>query len=513
MNRKISNWLEQKAKREQMGGVRQVDKQHAQGKLTVRERVNYLLDEGSFQEYGMFVNHRNPEIKDEIPGDALVSGFGTIDGRPVYVYGADFTCKGGSFGENTIKKMNATVRRAITAGVPLITLNDGAGGRIQGGVNNSGCSEIFYHNVLASGWIPQISAIMGPCAGGTVYSPALTDFVFMVKNTGNMYLTGPNVIKQVMGEDISKEALGGCGAHAKKSGTAQFVAEDDYDCLDRIRELLSYLPQNAKQEPPVYVCKDDPDRQCPELDDIIPEDAKHAYDMHDVIRAIVDDGEFMEPFAGWAQNAVTALARMNGRTVGIFANQPKVMAGCLDLNASDKAARFIRFCDCFNIPLIYLADTPGYLPGVSQEHNGIIRHGAKLVFANAEATVPQIVVILNKFYGGAKAGMCCSALHSDYNFFWPTGQSAVMGAPGAVAVIHKKEIEAAPEAERAAVRQKFIDEYTAKIDNPFSIMENFNADEIIRPSDTRRVLCRTLELLAQKQSVETVYKKHANMPL
>lgn len=513
MNPKIEDWLEKKAERELLGGAARIDKQHAAGKLTVRERIDYLLDEGSFQEFGMFANHRTPGIDGVIPADAVVCGYGTIYGRPVYVYGNDFTCKGGSFGENTIKKMNATIRRAITAGVPVISLNDGAGGRIQEGSNNTNSSEIFYHNVMASGWIPQISAIMGPCAGGTAYSPALTDFIYMVKGTGNMYLTGPGVIKEVMGEVITKEELGGAQVHCTTTGMSSFMAQDDYDCLDQIKYLLSFLPQNSKEKPPVYDCGDDPNRICPELDDIIPQDSRKGYDVKEIIRVLVDNGEFIEPFAAWAGNLVTVLARMDGRTVGIVANQPKVKAGCLDLDASDKACRFIRFCDCFNIPLIYLADTSGYLPGVGQERGGIIRHGAKMVFANAEATVPKIVIVTSKFFGGAKAGMCSSGLHCDLNFFWPMGQSAIMGAAGAVTVINKKEIDEAPAEEREAVRQRCIAEYMAEIDNPYPIMKNFYADEVIRPCDTRRVICQALKLLENKKPVEQVYKKHANMPM
>lgn len=513
MNPKIEQWMLEKEKRECMGGQNKIDKQHAAGKLTVRERINYLLDPGSFQELGLFTEHRTPNISGSIPADALVCGYGTIYGRPVYVYGNDFTLKGGAFGENSIKKMNVTIRRAIEAGVPLISLNDGAGGRVQEGSNNTNSAEIFYHNVMASGWIPQIAAIMGPCAGGTAYSPALMDFIYMVKNTGNMYLTGPKVIEQVLGEVIDKETLGGAKVHSSITGLSHFVAEDDYDCLDQIKYLLSFLPQNAGENPPAYQCEDDPNRLCPELDDLIPVNPKKPYDIRTIIRAVADNNEFLEVFTDWATNCVTALARLNGKTVGFFANQPCRMAGCLDIDASDKGCRFIRFCDCFNIPVINIADIPGYLPGKNQEYGGIIRHGAKLVYAHAEATVPKITLVVNKFYGGGKAGMCASGLHCDLNFFWPTGQSAIMGAAGAVEVIYAKELRAAAPKERETLRAKYIEEYSAQTSTPYPIMKNFYADEIIRPQDTRRVLIQALELLANKKSLLKVKKKHSNMPV
>ncbi len=513
MHPKIKEWEKQREVQLLMGGKTRIEKQHAAGKLTVRERVDYLLDPGSFQEVGMFVKSRNSSPREHIPGDALVCGYGTVNGRPIYVFGSDPTVKGGSFAENTIKKMNWIMKKAIEAGVPVVTLNEAGGGRLTEGCNNSNMSEIFYYNVLGSGWIPQISAIMGPCAGGTVYSPALTDFVYMVEGKSNMFLTGPSVIKQVTGETIDKEGLGGAAVHSRKSGTCHFVAKDDYDCIDQIKYLLSFLPQNSGEQPPIYECTDDPNRLCPELDDIIPENPRQPYDVKKVIEAIVDNGEYIEPFANWASNVVIALGRMNGKTVGFFANQPMVKAGCLDLDGSDKAARFIRFCDAFNIPVVYLADIPGYLPGVEQEHGGIIRHGAKLVFANAEATVPKIVVVLKKFYGGGKAGMCCTGLHCDLNFFWPTGQSAIMGAEGAVSVLYKKQLEAAPPEEREALRAQYIEEFSKGSESPMAIMENMYADEIIRPSDTRKVLCQALELLANKKDIIHVKKKHAIMPV
>lgn len=515
MNSKIAIWETKREKQLQMGGEARVEKQHAAGKLTVRERVDYLLDAGSFQEIGMFVRSRNEAPTANIPGDALVAGFGTIAGRPVYVFGSDSTVKGGSFAENTIKKMNWVMKHAVEAGVPVITLNEGGGGRISEGCNNANMPEIFYYNVKASGWIPQLSAILGPCAGGNVYSPALTDFIFMVEGKSHMFLTGPNVIKQVTGETVDKETLGGSRVHAERSGTCQFVCKDDYACIDEIKYLLSFLPQNSGEQPPQYACTDSPDRLCPELDDIIPEDPKKSYDVKDVIRALVDGGEFIEPFPVWATNVVTALGRMNGSTVGFVANQPKVMAGCLDLNGSDKAARFIRFCDAFNIPLVYLADIPGYLPGVQQEYNGIIRHGAKLVYANAEATVPKIVIVMSKFYGGGKAGMCCGGLHSDMTFFWPTGQSAIMGPAGAVSVLYKKQLDAAPEEQREALRAQLMEQIREQTETPFPMMENLNAEEVIRPSETRRVLCRVLALLKHKQPLDgkSIQKKHSVMPV
>ncbi len=513
MNPKIAQWLERREEILMGGGPDKIEKQHSQGKLTVRERIDYLLDPDSFQELGMFVKHHNPAIKRDIPADGIVMGYGTIDGRPVYVYGHDFTAQGGSFGEMSCKKMVEIARRAVEAGVPLISLNDSGGGRIQEGPLNTAFNELFYYNVQGSGWIPQLSAIMGPCAGGAAYSPALTDFIFMVDKTSNMFLTGPNVIKQVMGEEVDKETLGGARTHATKSGMAHFVAANDYDCIDQMKRLLSFLPQNADQKPPVYLCEDDPERLCPELDDIIPLEPRKTYDVKNVITAIADYGDYMEIMQDWAKNVVTALIRIKGQTVGVFANQPKHLAGSLDLNASDKGARFIRFCDSFNIPLVYLTDVPGYMPGTVQEFGGIIRHGAKLVYANAEATVPKIVIVMHKVFGGGKAGMCSRGLKNDMYFFWPMGESAIMGAEGAISVINRKELAAATDEDRPALKEKLIQQYNEKFGAPYEIMRNMYADEIIMPSETRRVIYRALKLLEHKNVHPIVHKKHDNQPL
>lgn len=513
MHPAITEWLDRKAVAELGGGQERIDKQHLSGKLTVRERLNYLLDNNSFQEIGMFVTSRCPELKREIPADGIVMGYGRINGRPVYVFGHDFTAFGGSTGEMSNKKIVEITRMAVESGVPMIVLNDSGGGRLEEAPYTQNFNWLFNYNVMGSGWIPQISAIMGPCAGGAAYSPALTDFIFMVDKTSNMFVTGPKVIQQVTGEDVDKEKLGGARAHTSTSGVAHFITRDDYDCLDQIKYLMSFLPQNASEKPPVYACTDDPNRLCPELDDIIPENLKRAFNVKDIIKAIVDDGNYMEIMANWAQNVVVALGRMNGRTVGFFGNQPKCMGGCMDINGSDKAARFVRFCDAFNIPIVYLADVPGFLPGVSQEHGGVLRHGAKLLYANCEATVPKIVITLRKFYGGGNGAMCGDGMGADLIFFWPTGQGALVGAEGAVNVLYRKELAAASEEERPALYRQYVNQYNEKHGKPYSLMRGFLADEIIRPSETRRVICQALELLANKKVTSPVKKKHGNIPL
>jgi acetyl-CoA carboxylase carboxyltransferase component len=516
LNKKLAQWLEARQTLKQGGGSEAIDKQHSRGKLTARERLDLLFDEGSFVEVGLFVKHRSTDFgmsKRVIPGDGVIVGFGTVDGRTVYAYAHDFTSHAGTMGEMHNKKVNKIIKAAIDAGAPCVSLNDSGGGRIQEPVISENVFETFYLTVTASGWIPQISAIMGPCAGGPAYAPALTDFVISVDKTSHMFLTGPAVIKEVTGEEIDKETLGGASTHNVISGVSHLMAADDTDCINTLKYLLSFLPQNAGQSPPVYSCTDDPRRTAPELDEIIPENLRKAYDVKDIIKAIVDDGYYLEHMPLYAQNIVTALARLNGKSVGIVANQPRIKAGCIDINASDKGTRFIRICDSFNIPLIWLVDVPGFLPGVDQEYGGIIRHGAKIVYACCEASVPKITVTLNKNYGGATAAMCAKELACDFNYMWPTGHDMVMGAEGAVKVIYRKEIEAAAPSEREALRRSFTDEYKARYENPYlsaGMMEN---DEIIRPSETRRVLIRTLEALKDKSTRPLVRKKHGNMPV
>ena len=516
MNPKITDWLEKKQLLEQGGGPAAIEKQHGRGKLTARERLDLLFDEGTFQELGLFVKHRSTDFgmdKKNIPGDGGIVGFGKVNGRVVYAYAHDFTSQAGSLGEMHCKKINRIIRAAIDAGAPCVSLNDSGGGRIQEPVISENAFETFHLNVQASGWIPQVSAIMGPCAGGPAYAPALTDFVISVEKTSSMFLTGPAVIKEVTGEKVDVETLGGARTLNTVSGVAHMIAEDDRHCIELVKYLLGFLPQNADERPPVYACTDDPMREAAELNDIIPENLRRAYDVKKVIAAIVDHGEYLEHMPLFAPNLVTALARLNGRTVGIVANQPSVKAGCIDIDASDKGARFIRICDSFNIPLIWLVDVPGFLPGVEQEYGGIIRHGAKMVYACSEATVPKITVTLNKNYGGATAAMGAKELACDFNFMWPTGHDMVMGAEGAVNVVYDKELRAAAPEERQAIRDRFVQTYREKYENPYlstSMMEN---DEIIMPSQTRRVLIQALEALQNKKAQSVIRKKHGNMPV
>ena len=512
----MTQWLEKKTVLEKGGGDAAIEKQHGKGKLTARERMNLLFDEGTFQEVGLFVKHRSTDFgmdKKVIPGDGCIVGFGQVNGRTVYAYAHDFTSAGGTLGEMHCKKINRIIKMAIDAGAPCISLNDSGGGRIQEPVISENSFETFHLNVTASGWIPQISAIMGPCAGGPAYSPALTDFIICVQKTSQMFLTGPAVIQQVTGEKVDSERLGGSAVHNQVSGVAHFEVADDYQCIELIKYLLSFLPQNAAQETPRFACDDPYDREAPELDDIIPENLRRVYDVKNVIGAIVDDGLYLEHMAQFAPNLVTAFARLGGRTVGIVANQPSFKAGCIDINASDKGARFIRICDSYNIPLIWLVDVPGFLPGVDQEYGGIIRHGAKMVYACSEATVPKITVTLSKNYGGATAAMCAKELACDFNFMWPTGHDMVMGADGAVNVVYRKELANLPEDERPAAREKFVEEYREKYENPYLSVGMMENDEIIRPSQTRKVLIQTLRALEDKQTQPVVKKKHGNMPV
>ena len=427
------------------GGQKRIDAQHAQGKLTARERLNILFDEGSFVEMDVFVSHRcnNFDMANtHAPGDGVVTGYGTIDGRLVYAFAQDFTVLGGSLGEYHAEKIVKVQNMALKMGAPIVGLNDSGGARIQEGVNAlSGFAKIFYNNTISSGVIPQISVIMGPCAGGAVYSPAITDFIFMVDKTSQMFITGPQVIKTVTGEDISAEKLGGAMTHNSVSGVAHFMGSDDTDTLNKVRDLLSYLPSNNLETAPVYAAGDDPNRQIPEFNDIIPENPNKAYDIYDIIRKLADNGVFYDVMPHYAKNMVTCFIRMDGQTVGVIANQPKFAAGCLDINASDKAARFIRRCDAFNIPLLTIEDVPGFLPGTDQEYGGIIRHGAKILYAYCEATVPKITMILRKAYGGAYIGMCNKELGADLVLAWPSAQIAVMGAEGAANIVFKNDIK------------------------------------------------------------------------
>ncbi len=498
----------------QMGGDKAISKQKEKGKLTARERLHRFFDEGTFQETDMFVKHRCTNFGMEevdIPAEGVITGYGKVNGRMVCAFSQDFTSRAGSLGEMHSKKICKIMDLALKTGVPVVGLNDSGGARIQEGVDAlSGYGQIFFRNSNASGVIPQISAIMGPTAGGAVYSPAMTDFVFMVKESSYMFITGPDVIKSVTGEEVTFEDLGGALVHNQKSGVAHFACESDEDALDQIRSLLSYLPSNNMEDPPVEPSYDDPQREAPELDSMIPESANQAYNMKDVLRAIVDEGQIFEPHALYATNMVVCFARLNGYPVGIIANQPSVYAGCLDIDASDKATRFIRFCDAFNIPLLTFADVPGYLPGTQQEWGGIIRHGAKLLWCYSEATVPKLLVVTRKSYGGAYLAMCSKDLGADMVFAWPTAEIAVMGASGAANVIHRKEIQEAEDPE--AKRQEKIEEYEEMFSNPYRAANRGYIDMVIQPRETRNRLVSALEVLGSKREARSP-KKHGNIPM
>jgi acetyl-CoA carboxylase carboxyltransferase component len=511
---KLNDLKAREAKLKQMGGEKAVAKIKEKGRMTARARLDHLFDKGTFREIDMFVTHRCVNFgmeKVDIPSDGVITGHGLVDGRPVFAFSQDFTSRAGSLGEMHAKKICKVMDMALKAGVPFVGLNDSGGARIQEGVDAlSGFGQIFYRNANASGVIPQISAIMGPTAGGAVYSPAMTDYVFMVKNTSYMFITGPNVIKAVTGEEISFEDLGGAMAHNEKSGVAQFACESDEDAINQIKALLSFLPANNMEEPPVVETRDLPTRLCPDLQTIIPDNPNQSYDMYDVIRAIVDDGYYFEPHKYFATNIITCLARLNGRTVGIIANQPNVMAGCLDIDASDKATRFIRCCDAFNIPLLTIADVPGYLPGSQQEWGGIIRHGAKLLWCYSEATVPKLLLVTRKDYGGSYLAMCSKDLGADYAFAWPTAEIAVMGAEGAANIIHRKEIKAADDPKTK--RQEKIQEYETLFSNPYCAANRGFVDAVIDPAETRARLIDALEVMSSKRELRPM-KKHGNIPV
>lgn len=499
------------------GGEKKIEAQHAKGKLTARERIALLLDDGSFEEFDMFVQHRCTNFgmdRHHYDGDGVVTGMGTIDGRLVYVHAQDFTVAGGSMSETMAQKICKIQDMALRNGAPVIALNDSGGARIQEGVCSlAGFGEVFERNILSSGVVPQISGIFGPCAGGAVYSPALTDFTVMINDTSYMFLTGPGVVKAVTGENVTQEELGGAAVHASKSGVAHFAAENEQEGIALIRELLSFMPSNNKEQSPMAATGDPAGRYDDKLNDIIPDNPHKAYDMYEVIGSIVDNGHLLEVHRNWAKNIIIGFAHMNGRSVGIVANQPKVLAGVLDINASRKAARFVRFCDAFNIPLVTLVDVPGFLCGTQQEYGGIISHGAKLLYAYGEATVPKVTVTLRKSYGGAHITMSCKQLRGDINYAWPSANIAVMGAEGAVEILYSKEIKALENAEdRARVTLEKINEYNDMFCNPYNAASYGYIDDIIEPRNTRFRVIRALEQLAGKQQ-ENPWKKHDNLPL
>lgn len=511
---RIDNLAKLRAESKLGGGQKRIEAQHEKGKLTARERIDFLFDEGSFEELDAFVTHRATEFglgDKKFPGDAVVTGYGRVNGRPVYLFAQDFTVFGGSLSEVVSKKICKVMDLAVKNGAPCIGLLDSGGARIQEGVDSlAGYGEIFLRNTLSSGVVPQISVIMGPSAGGAVYSPAITDFIFMVKGTGQMYITGPDVIRAVTGEEVTLEQLGGAMVHASQSGNCHFVAENDQDCLEQVRHLLSYLPQNNIEEPPMVEPTDYPDRMDEELLHIVPEDTAKAYDMKELIWMVMDNGEFMEVHAHFAQNMLTGFARLNGRSVGVVAQQPSVSAGCINIDASDKAARFVRFLDCFNIPIVTLCDVPGYMPGVDQEYGGIIRHGAKLLYAYSEATVPKVTVIIRKAYGGAYIAMSSKHLRGDINYAWPTAEIAVMGPEGAVNIIYRETIQKSDSPEET--RKRLVAEYEEKFANPYVPAARGYIDDVIDPRETRPKLIKALEMLQNKRDTLPP-KKHGNIPL
>jgi acetyl-CoA carboxylase carboxyltransferase component len=514
---KIRELVERREKARMGGGLKRIDAQHQKGKLTARERLALLLDEGSLEEFDMFVQHRCTNFgmeKTRYDGDGVVTGMGTIDGRLVYVAAQDFTVSGGSMSETMAMKITKVMDMAVCNGAPFISLNDSGGARIQEGICSlAGYGEIFERNILASGVIPQISGVFGPCAGGAVYSPALTDFTVMVKDTSYMFLTGPGVVKTVTGETVTQEELGGASIHSTKSGVAHFAASDEREAIETIKVLLSFLPSNNREEAPFSESSDPAGRYDDALNDIIPDSPNKAYDMYQVIGSIVDDGRFLEVHKSWAKNMIVGFAHMYGRSVGIVANQPKILAGVLDINASRKAARFVRFCDAFNIPIVTLVDVPGFLCGTQQEYGGIITHGAKLLYAYGEATVPKVTVTLRKSYGGAHITMSCKQLRGDINYAWPSASIAVMGAEGAVEILYSKDIKASEDPEeRLRLSEEKKKEYNELFCNPYNAAGYGYIDDVIEPRNTRFRVIRALEQLATKKQ-ENPWKKHDNLPL
>ncbi|MEE9431277.1 MAG: acyl-CoA carboxylase subunit beta [Melioribacteraceae bacterium] len=517
MEEKIKKLMGMREQARLGGGEKRIEAQHKKGKFTARERIDMLLDEGSFEEFDMFVHHRTVDFgldKQSYLSDGVVTGYGTIDGRLVYIFSQDFTVFGGSLSEMYAQKICKVMDKALKMGAPIIGINDSGGARIQEGVKSlGGYADIFQKNIMASGVVPQISAIFGPCAGGAVYSPALTDFTIMSKDTSYMFVTGPKVVKTVTNEIVSTEDLGGASVHSTKSGVAHFAAEDEEEGILIIRKLLSYLPQNNMEDPPLTATEDPIDRLEDLLNEIIPENANKPYDVKEVILAIVDDAEFLEVQRNYAPNIVTGYAKFNGASVGIVANQPSYLAGVLDINASRKAARFVRFCDAFNIPIVTLVDVPGFLPGTAQEYGGIIIHGAKLLFAYGEATVPKITIILRKAYGGAYDVMSSKHLRGDINYAWPDAEIAVMGAKGAVEVLHGREAKKIEnEEERAKFMKEKEQEYKDKFANPYVAAKYGYIDDVIEPRNTRFRIIRAIEMLATKKDTNPP-KKHSNIPL
>jgi len=496
------------------GGQKRIDRQHKDGKLTARERVEHLLDAGSFVEMDKFKTHRCTDFgmdEKKIPGDGVITGYGTIDGRLVYVFSQDFTVFGGSLSGAFAEKVCKVMDHAMKTGAPVIGINDSGGARIQEGVVSlAGYADIFQRNVMSSGVVPQLSLVLGPCAGGAVYSPAMTDFIFMTKNISHMFITGPEVIKSVTREEVTKEDLGGAISHNTRSGVAHFIAENGDDCLQQVRTLLSYIPSNNLEGPPTIETQDPPDRCDPALRTMVPDNPNKPYDMATLIQSVVDDGVFFQVQRDFARNILVGFARFGGRSVGIVANQPAHLAGCLDIDASVKAARFVRFCDCFNIPIVTFVDVPGFLPGTAQEYGGIIRHGAKLLYAYCEATVPKITIITRKAYGGAYVVMSSKHIRGDMNFVYPTGEIAVMGPDGAVNIIFRGEIAEA--GTDTSERTRLVDEYRQRFANPFMAAELGYVDEIILPEETRPKLIRALEVLQNKRD-KNPPKKHGNIPL
>ncbi len=513
MSERLNDLEERRQAALHAGTERAVARQHEKGKMLARERVEYLLDEGSFHELDMLARHRAHDVGlDERPyTDGIITGWGTIDGRKVFVASQDFTVFGGALGEVFAEKMHKIMDLAESVGAPMIGLNDGAGARIQEGVVSlAGYGGIFRRNVQASGVIPQISVILGPCAGGAVYSPAMTDFIFMVRDSSHMFITGPDVVKTVTGEEVTLEELGGAGSHSTKSGVASFVGADEQSVLDDVKYLLSFLPSNNLDTAPILTDGDDPDRDCPELREILPDSPNVPYDMKEVIAEVVDDREFLEYHAGWAGSIVCGFGRVDGRSVGIVGNQPMVMAGVLDIESSEKAARFVRFCDAFNLPLLTFVDVPGFLPGVDQEHGGIIRHGAKLLYAYCEATVPRVQVITRKAYGGAYVVMDSKSVGCDVSFAWPTAELAVMGPQGAVEILNRRELQQA--ADPDARKAELVDDYTEKYANPYVAAERGIVDAVIDPGETRQKVVAAFRMIESKRE-ELPKRKHGNVPL
>jgi acetyl-CoA carboxylase carboxyltransferase component len=513
MTERLAQLAERKEQALHAGSDRSVERQHAKGKLLARERIDYLLDDGSFHELDMLARHRAHEagLEERPYTDGVVTGWGTIDGRKVFVFSQDFTVFGGALGEVFAEKIHKVMDLALSVGTPLIGLNDGAGARIQEGVVSlASYGGIFHRNVLASGVTPQISVILGPCAGGAVYSPAMTDFIFMVDETSHMFITGPDVVKTVTGEEVTLEELGGAKSHASKSGVATFVSPDEKSCLDDVKYLFSFLPSNNLESPPIVPTGDDPERRCPELLDIMPASPNIPYDMKKVIASVVDDGDFFEYFPRWAGSIVCGFARLDGQTVGIVGNQPMVLAGVLDIESAEKGARFVRTCDAFNIPLVTFVDVPGFLPGVDQEYGGIIRHGAKLLYAFCEATVPRIQIITRKAYGGAYVVMNSKSIGADLAFAWPSAELAVMGPQGAVEILYRRELQES--ADPVKRRAELVDDYTERFANPYVAAERGFVDDVIDPADTRMKVIAGLEMLKSKRE-ELPHRKHGNIPL